>query len=91
MKLSKGEGGLGFQDLYSFNLAMLAQQSWRLIQAPDSLCSQVLCVKYFTNGDLLAAKPVIGMSYVWRSIPKGLEVLKEGIIWRIGDGLKICI
>jgi hypothetical protein len=90
-KLPKEEGGLGFWDLYSFNLAMLARQSWRLIQALDLLCSQVLRVKYFPNGDLLPAKPVAGMSYVWRSILKCLEVLKEGIIWRIGDGSKVCI
>ncbi|PNT62195.1 hypothetical protein BRADI_5g26948v3 [Brachypodium distachyon] len=31
------------------------------------------------------------MSYVWRSILKGLEVLKEGLIWRIGDGSNVNI
>jgi hypothetical protein len=31
------------------------------------------------------------MSYTWRSILKGLEILKEGIIWRIGDGSRINI
>lgn len=32
------------------------------------------------------------MSYTWRSILKGIDLLKEGIIWRIGDGeeLSIC-
>lgn len=31
------------------------------------------------------------MSYVWRSIVLGLDVLKEGIIWRIGDGSRVKI
>jgi hypothetical protein len=70
---------------------MLARQSWRLLQFPESLCARVLCAKYFPDGDLLSAKPQPGISYVWRSILKGLEVLKEGIIWRIGDGSRIRI
>jgi hypothetical protein len=79
MKSVKEQGGLGFRDLHSFNLAMLARGSWRLIQAPGSLGALVLWAKYFPDGNLLAAKPVNEMSYVWRSILKGLEVLKEGI------------
>jgi hypothetical protein len=90
MKLPK-EGGLGFRDLYSFNLAMLVRQSWRLLQSPESLCARVLRAKYFPDGDLLSAKPQTGISYIWRSILKGLEVLKEGIIWRIGDGSRVRI
>ena len=70
---------------------MLARQCWRLIQAPESLCAQVLRAKYFLEGDLLAAQPRNGMSYVWRSMLKGLAVLKEGIIWRIGDGSRVHI
>jgi hypothetical protein len=91
MKLPKEDEGLGFRDLYSFNLAMLARQSWRILQAPESLCAQVLRAKYFPDGDLLAARPISGMSYVWRSILRGLEVFKEGIIWRIGDGTNVHI
>jgi hypothetical protein len=67
MMMPKEEGGLGFRDLHSFNLAMLARQVWRLIQAPNSLCSRVLRAKYFEDGDILNAKPTPGMSYVWRS------------------------
>ena len=33
---------MGFRDLYSFNLAMLAQQGSRLLQAPESLCAHVM-------------------------------------------------
>jgi hypothetical protein len=67
MNLPKEEGGLGFRDLHSFNLAMLARQCWRLIQSPESLCAQVLRAKYYPDGHLLNAKPMVGMSYVWRS------------------------
>lgn len=90
MKLSKEEGGLGFRDLHSFNMAMLARQGWRLLQAPDSLCARVLRAKYYPSGSLLDAEPVTGMSYVWRSV-LGLLVIKKGIIWRVGDGSKVRI
>lgn len=70
---------------------MLAKQSWQLIQNPNSLCARVLKPKYFQDGNVLAAKPREGMSYTWRSILKGLELLKEGVIWRVGNGEKIKI
>lgn len=92
-KLSKPkkDGGLGFRDLYSFNLAMLARQAWRLLQCPGSLCAQVLAAKYHLGSSLLEARPKRGISYAWRSILKGVELLKKGIIWRVGDGNNINI
>ena len=35
MKLPKNNDRLGFRDLYSFNLAILVGQGWRLLQAPE--------------------------------------------------------
>jgi hypothetical protein len=85
----KCEGGLGFRDLHIFNLAMLARQGWRLLQDLDSLCGRVLRAKYFPNGNILEAKASPGILYTWRSILKGVSLLKEGLIWRVGDGTNI--
>lgn len=82
----KEEGGLGFRDIHCFNQAMLAKQAWRLWDHPDSLCAQVLKAKYFNNTSVLEAQPRHGMSYTWRSVLKGLELMKKGMIWRVGDG-----
>jgi hypothetical protein len=82
---SKRDGGLGFRDLYGFNLAMLAKQGWRLVIAPGSLCAQVLKAKYYPHTSILEANPFGSMSYSFRSILKGVDLLKEGTIWRIGD------
>jgi ribonuclease HI len=88
---TKRYGGLGYRDLYVFNIAMLARQAWRLLVCPDTLCALVLCAKYFSQGGILEARPRGGISYTWRSILKGVKLLKEGLIWRIGDGNSINI
>jgi len=87
----KQKGGLGYRDLHLFNLAMLARQGWRLIMEPNLLCAQVLRAKYFQNGDPLTASEKPGISYTWRSILRGLQALKKGLIWRVGDGSSINI
>ena len=86
MTLSKKKGGLGFRDLYLFNKAMLARQAWRLLVKPETLCAQVLRAKYFKNTSLLLCTAREGISYSWRSILQGIELLKHGLIWRIGNG-----
>ena len=82
---------MGFHDLYSFNLAMLSKQCWRLINNPKSLCARVLKAKYFPNGSLLQATLKNGASFTWQSIMKGLETFKLGYIWRIGTGEQVNI
>lgn len=62
---------------------MLAKQGWRLLQNPDSLCAGILRAKCYPQGDPLRAKHSGAMSYTWRSIMRGIRVLKNGVIWRI--------
>jgi len=88
---SKKKGGLGFRDLHLFNLAMLVRQAWRLLTNPNSLCGRVLKAKYFPNNNILECQVKGGISYSWRSILQGVELMKKGIIWRVGDGSNIKI
>jgi hypothetical protein len=81
------DGGLGFHDLYHFNLAMLTKQVWRLICNPDSLCGHILKARYFPDGNILSATCPQGASYTWRNITKGIGFMKKGMIYRLdGDG-----
>jgi hypothetical protein len=68
---------------------MLARQAWRLLDNPNSLCGRVLKARYFRNSSILEAVPMPGISYTWRSILKGVNLLKEGLVWRIGDGMQV--
>jgi hypothetical protein len=70
---------------------MLARQGWRLLLDPDSLCAQVLKAKYYPDGNLLSAIEKPGISYSWRSIVRGFQTIKSGMIWRVGDGSRINI
>jgi ribonuclease HI len=91
MCVSKNKGGMGFRDLHCFNLALLAKQSWRLLCEPESLCAQVLRAKYYPSGDILNADLKKGSSFTWQSVWFGLQTLKRGHIWRVGDGTSINI
>jgi hypothetical protein len=47
--------------------------------------------KYCPEGAVMEAKERPGISYSWRSIVRGFQALKKGIIWRVGDGEQIRI
>lgn len=84
-------GGMGFRDIKCFNQALLARQAWRLLTMPDSLCARILKAKYYPHGNLLdTAFPSVS-SPTWKAIEHGLQLLKDGVIWRIGNGTNIKI
>jgi len=87
----KKKGGMGYRDLHLFNLAKLARQDWRLIMNPESLCAQVLRAKYYPKGNLFDVKEKPRISNSWRGLLRGIGALKDGLIWRVGDGTRINI
>lgn len=69
------KGGLGFKDLKSFNIAILAKQCWRLINDSNPLVTRIMKARYYPNTDFLNAQIGENPSYMWRSIIAGQEVL----------------
>ncbi|KAK2370478.1 hypothetical protein QL285_083527 [Trifolium repens] len=86
---SKGEGGLGFRDFHSFNMAMVAKQGWNLMQNPTSLVSRLYKARYFPQNSFLSSCLGNNPSFAWRSIWRARQVLLLGSRWQIGDGSKI--
>jgi hypothetical protein len=91
LTLSKENDGLRYKVLYTFNLSMLAKQAWRLLSNRASLCARVMKAKYYLDCSMFEVQSKDGISYAWRSILKGVEVLRQGVTKRVGDGLTINI
>ena len=89
MCLPKDKGGLGFRDLKSFNLALLAKQGWRLQTNSSSLFSQVYKAKYFPKGEFADAEIGKNASFSWRNIMAAQHLVKRGLRWQVGDGCSI--
>jgi hypothetical protein len=91
LSLSKAQGGMGFRDLSCFKKAMLAKQVWRLWKTPDSLIAKIMKAKYFPDDSILEAPLGKKPSFAWRSIHGSRNLLKEGLLWRVGNGKTIRI
>ncbi|GAA0175050.1 hypothetical protein LIER_28307 [Lithospermum erythrorhizon] len=79
----KFEGGFGFKDLESMNLALLAKQGWRVLTRQASLLYKRLKGKYFRRSSFLHAKLGANPSFGWRSLLEGRKVLLKGVRWRV--------
>lgn len=84
----KHEGGLGFRDLYTFNLALLAKQAWRFLGQSDSIAYQVFKARYFPTTVFMEARVNANSSYVWKSMAAARLVLQKWLRWQVGDGRK---
>jgi hypothetical protein len=89
--MPKGLGGIGFRDLWLFNQAMLVKQAWRLIQYPESLCARLLRARYYPRGEIIYTVFTGDALPTWKAIEHGLELVKQGIIWRVGSRTKVQI
>ncbi|KAG8471906.1 hypothetical protein CXB51_036494 [Gossypium anomalum] len=82
----KTEGGMGFQDLFLFNKALLAKQVWHLLSSPDCLFAKVFKARYYPSSDIMSARIGFYPSFTWRSLCSARELISNGLLWRIGSG-----
>ena len=88
---AKEIGGMGFKEIENFNKALLAKQVWHLLNNQDSLCYKVFKARSFPDCSILEAQEAKGGSFAWKSILSAREVVKQGLIWRIGNGANVSI
>ena len=61
----------------------------RILNRPDSTVGKVLKARYFNRGTILNAKVGFSLSFTWRSLLCGRDLLKKGLGWVVGDGASI--
>jgi hypothetical protein len=85
------KGGMGFRDFVCFNKAFLAKQIWRLWKSPDILVARIMKAKYYPDCLVLEAPLGNQPSFAWRSIQGSSNLVKNGLVWRVGNGKKVRI
>lgn len=78
---------MGFLDIQNFNDALLAKQVWHLFHHKDTLLYKVFSAKYFSTRNIMEALVHPRSSFTWRSILQTRDVISQGAIWRVGDGI----
>lgn len=82
----KSLGGLGFRDIQSFNIAMLAKNAWRILTSPSCLLARLLTRKYCYNSNFLSAPCPQSASHGWKGVVAGCKLLKLQTGKVIGNG-----
>lgn len=88
---AKEDGGLGFRDLHSFNIALLAKQGWRLLMQPQSLFYRVFKAKYFPHHSFIHAQLGSHPLFFWSSVMAAQPLILDGLRWKVGNGRTINI
>ncbi|CAA7014099.1 unnamed protein product [Microthlaspi erraticum] len=88
---SKRDGGLGFRDVQTFNDALLAKLSWRILMNPNCLLARVLTGKYFRQENFLETKGKASASHGWHIIMIGRDLLLKNLGKAIGNGRTTCL
>ena len=82
----KRYGGLGVRDARITNIALLGKLVWNMAVSSNKTWVRILEHKYLRNSSIFGCSDSKGVSYVWRSILKALNAIREGWAFKIYDG-----
>ncbi|XP_074378225.1 putative mitochondrial protein AtMg00310 [Apium graveolens] len=89
MSMSYSKGGLGFTSLYGFNIALLGNLCWNLLNKPLFLVARLNKARYYHNDHQLKATVKPCSIFIWTGILSAKNTLAGGFRWVLGDGVVI--
>ncbi|XP_026451593.1 uncharacterized protein LOC113351901 [Papaver somniferum] len=87
----KSQGGLGIKNPHKFNIALLTKLSSRVIIEKEQLWVKLLEAKYFDKGNPMEPTRNYELSWIWKSIQKGLNIIKGNYTWQVKNGNQVKI
>ena len=88
-------GGWGLKSLSEFAQALTAKQGWSLLKM-DSLWAEVIHQKYIWPSNIIEwlHRPAWnhqGISAIWRATLKAMPLIRDNLLWKIGNGAQVRI
>ena len=88
-------GRMGSKEHFFFSKALAAKSVWRLITI-ENLWTQVVNHKHIRPHTIhkwlrIPSKKVSLTSIIWKSMVLYFDVIGDGLVWRVGDGNKLCL
>lgn len=74
--------------MHDRNIALLAKHGWKLLNEDQSRWIQIIKTKYMSGCTVIEAPHIKyhRPSTTWWALSAGLQVLTDGLIWRVGNG-----
>jgi len=85
----KDKGGIGLRKSAAINVAFQCKLAWKILKNNDSMWVRIMRDKYILSQDFFNYKSRQGDSNVWKSIVKCKDLIRQGIVWLVGDGRMI--
>ena len=93
ISLPKSFGGWALKNIFNFTKVLAAKVVWRLI-ATNSLWTDVVWHKYIAPISIIdwfrnSIRQASGVSVNWKVILKSMEVIRQGLAWKVGNGIQL--
>ena len=79
-------GGLGINNMCPLNQTFMLKLGWSLLYNPNPLWATIMKHKYYPKTPFLYSKTKLKNSWVWKSVSKGISLLKDVLQWSLHEG-----